>query len=152
MRAENNPIALLVAIRDFLEGIKDVHIESFLADWPSANCITRSVLPHRLPVLSWLPAAVKAAGKNTAGVVKILAAQANGDCAAACALSLARGQPGPEITYWINPPKGKHHGKKPDSSLDSLWRIFSIECFLSDIGYNNRPLTISRHIVYATLG
>ncbi len=28
MRAENNLIALLVAIRDFLGGIKDVHIES----------------------------------------------------------------------------------------------------------------------------
>jgi hypothetical protein len=77
MRAENNLIALLVAIHDFLEGIKDVHIESILADWPSANCIKRSVLPHRLPVLSWLPAAVKAAGKNTEGIVKMLAAQAN---------------------------------------------------------------------------
>ena len=77
MRAENNLIALVIAIRDFLEGIKDVHIESFLADWPSANCITRSVLPHGLPVLSWLPAAVKAAGKNTEGIVKMLAALAN---------------------------------------------------------------------------
>ena len=77
MRAENNLIALLVAIRDFLGGIKDVRMESFLADWPSANCITRSVLPHGLPVLSWLPAAVKAANKNTEGIVKMLAAQAN---------------------------------------------------------------------------
>ena len=77
MRAENNLIALLVAIRDFLGGIKDVHLKSFLADWPSANCITRLVLPHGLPVLSWLPAAVKAAGKNTEGIVKMLAAQAN---------------------------------------------------------------------------
>ena len=77
MRAENNLIALLVAIRDFLGGIKDVHIESFLADWPSANCITRSVLPHGLPVLSWLPAAVKAAGKNTEIIVKMLASLAN---------------------------------------------------------------------------
>jgi len=77
MRAENNLIALLVAIRDFLGGIKDVHIDRFLADWPSESCITRSVLPHGLPVLSWLPAAVKAAGKNTEGIVKMLAAQAN---------------------------------------------------------------------------
>ena len=46
MKAENNLIAFIIAIRDFLEGIKDVHIESFLADWPSANCITRSVLPY----------------------------------------------------------------------------------------------------------
>ena len=35
MKAENNLIAFIIAfiiaIRDFLEGIKDVHIESFLA-------------------------------------------------------------------------------------------------------------------------
>ncbi len=73
MRTENNLIALLAAIRDFLGGIKDVHIESFLTDWPSAISITRPVLPHGLPVLSWLPAAVKAAGKNTEGIVKMLA-------------------------------------------------------------------------------
>lgn len=77
MRAENNLIALLVAIRDFLGGIKDVPIESFLADWPSANCTTRSVLPHGLPVLSYLPAAVKAAGKKTEIIVKMLASLAN---------------------------------------------------------------------------
>ena len=75
MKAENNLIAFIIAIRDFLEGIKDVHIESFLADWPSANCITRSVLPHRLPVLSWLSAAVKAADKKPEGIVKMLAGQ-----------------------------------------------------------------------------
>ena len=77
MRAESNPIALVITIREFLEGIKDVRIERFLADWPSENCITRSVLPHGLPVLSWLPAVVKAAGKNTEGIVKMLAALAN---------------------------------------------------------------------------
>jgi len=77
MRAQNNLIAFIIAIHEFLEGIKDIHIKSILADWPSANCITRSVLPHRLPVLSWLPAAVKAAGKNTEGIVKMLAALAN---------------------------------------------------------------------------
>jgi len=77
MKAENNLIAFIIAIREFLEDIKDIHIERFLADWPPTNCITRSVLPQRLPVLSWLPAAVKAADKNTAGMVKMLAAQAN---------------------------------------------------------------------------
>jgi len=59
MRAESNPIALVITIREFLEGIKDVRIERFLADWPSENCITRSVLPHGLPVLSWLPHAMR---------------------------------------------------------------------------------------------
>jgi len=77
MKAENNIIALIIAIRDFFEGIKDVHIEAFLADWPSANCMTRSVLPHYLPVLSWMPAAVKAAGKKTEVIVKMLASLSN---------------------------------------------------------------------------
>jgi hypothetical protein len=77
MKAENNIIALIIAIRDFLEGIKKVHIEAFLADWPSANCMTRFVLPHCLPVLSWMPAAVKAAGKKNEVIVKMLASLAN---------------------------------------------------------------------------
>ena len=49
MRAESNLITVVITIREFLEGIKDIHIESILADWPSENCIMRSVLPHRLP-------------------------------------------------------------------------------------------------------
>ncbi len=73
MRVENNLIAIVITIHEFLEGIKDVRIESFLADWPSENCITRSVLPHSLPVLSQMPAAVKAAGKNTEFIVNMLA-------------------------------------------------------------------------------
>jgi hypothetical protein len=32
MTAENNVIVLIIAIRDFLEGIKDVHLKTFLAD------------------------------------------------------------------------------------------------------------------------
>jgi hypothetical protein len=77
MKAQNNIIALITAIRDFLEDIKNAPIETFLADWPSANFKTRSVLPHSLPVLSWMPAVVKAAGKNTEGIVKMLASLAN---------------------------------------------------------------------------
>ena len=67
----------MTTIHEFLEGIKDVHIENFLADWPPADCLTRSVLPHGLPVLSWLSAAVKAADKNTEDIVKMLAVLAN---------------------------------------------------------------------------
>ena len=77
MKTENNLIALITTIHEFLEGIKDVHIENFLADWPPADCLTRSVLPHGLPVFSWLSAAVKAAGKNTEGIVNMLAALSN---------------------------------------------------------------------------
>jgi hypothetical protein len=74
---ENNIIALVMAIRNFLKGLNDTHLNSFLADWPSANCETRVVVPHSLPVLSWMPAAVKAAGKNTEFIVKMLASLAN---------------------------------------------------------------------------
>jgi len=77
MKAGNNLIALIIAIRDFLEGIKDAHLKTSLADWPPVNCMTRSVLPHCLPVLSWMPAAVKAADKKTEGIVKMLASLAN---------------------------------------------------------------------------
>jgi len=54
MKAENNIIALTIAIRDFLEGIKDVHLETFLTDWPPTNCLTRSVLPYYPSVLAKL--------------------------------------------------------------------------------------------------
>ena len=77
MKAGRNILALIMAIRDFLEGLKDVRIESILVDWPSVICIMRSVLPQSLPVLSWMPAVVKAAGNNTEGIVKMLAALAN---------------------------------------------------------------------------
>ena len=70
---ENNIIALVNAIRHFLEGLNDTHLNSFLADWPLTHCMTRSVYPLSLPVLSWMPAAVKAAGKQTAFMVNMLA-------------------------------------------------------------------------------
>ena len=77
MKAENNIIALIIAIRNFLEDLNDIHLKPFLADWPSAKRMTRFVLPHGLPVLSYLPAAVKAAGKKTEIIVKMLASLAN---------------------------------------------------------------------------
>ena len=77
MKVENNIIALIIAIRNFLEGLNDIHLKPFLADWPSAKCMPRFVLPHGLPVLSYLPAAVKAAGKKTEIIVKMLASLAN---------------------------------------------------------------------------
>jgi hypothetical protein len=72
-----NFIALLDAIRSFLEELDDTHLITFLADWPPANGRMRSVAPHALPVLSWLPEAVKAAGKNTGHMVNMLASLAN---------------------------------------------------------------------------
>jgi len=74
---ENKIFVLVIAIRNYLESLNDTHLNSFLADWPSENCKTRSVLPHSLPVLSRMPAVVKAAGKKTEVIVKMLAALAN---------------------------------------------------------------------------
>jgi hypothetical protein len=34
---ENNIIALVIAMRNFLEGLNDTHLNSFLTDWPPAN-------------------------------------------------------------------------------------------------------------------
>ena len=72
-----NIIALINAIRSFLEELDDTHLITFLADWPPANCRARPVAPHALPVLSWLPEAVKAAGRNTGHLVNMLASLSN---------------------------------------------------------------------------
>jgi hypothetical protein len=74
---ENNITALVIAIRNFLKGLNDSRLNSFLANWPAPNCMTRSVSPRTLPVLSWMPAAVKAAGKRTGLLVNKLASLAN---------------------------------------------------------------------------
>jgi hypothetical protein len=72
-----NILTFIIAIRNFLEDLDDNHLNSLLADWPPADGRTRSVAPHTLPVISWLPEAVKAAGKKAESVVKRLAALAN---------------------------------------------------------------------------
>ena len=77
MDLENNIIAFVIAIRNFLQGLNDARLNSFLASWPSLNYEIRSIVPRSLPVLSWMPAAVKAAGKQTELMVKMLASLAN---------------------------------------------------------------------------
>jgi len=76
---ENNLIAIAFvnAIRNFLKGLNDSHLNSFLANWPAPVCKMRSVSPRSLPILSWMPVAVKAAGKQTELVVNRLAALAD---------------------------------------------------------------------------
>jgi len=69
--------AFIIAIRYFLAEIADPHLNSFLADWPPANCLARPVAPHALPVLFWMPDAVKAAGKCAKPMVKTLAGLAD---------------------------------------------------------------------------
>ena len=74
---EKNIIALVIAIRNFLQGFNDSHLKSFLANWPSSDCKMRSIAPHSLPVLSWMPAALKAADKQTEFMVNRLASVAD---------------------------------------------------------------------------
>ena len=73
----NKIIAFVIVMRNYLEGLNDTHLNSFLADWPSVKCKRRSVIPHSLPILSQMPAAVKAADKSTGLIVRMLASLAN---------------------------------------------------------------------------
>ena len=77
MTAEDNIIPLFIEIRNFLEDLNNSHLNSFLADWPSKKSVMRSALPHNLPVLSYLPAVVKATTKKTETLVNMLAPLAN---------------------------------------------------------------------------
>lgn len=70
-------MAFIIAIHNFLEDLDDIHLNIFLADWPAANCRIRPVVPHALPVLSWMPEAVKTAGKKAEFIVNKLASLAN---------------------------------------------------------------------------
>ena len=74
---KNEILSLVTSIRDFLMRLNDAHLNSFLANWPSPNCRMRSVNPRMLPVLSWMPAAVKAAGQQTGFLIDMLASLAN---------------------------------------------------------------------------
>jgi len=72
-----NIMALVDTIHGFLEKLNDAHLNIFLADWPSADCRRRPIEPQGLPVLSWMPAAVQAAGYQGAHIVSQLASLAN---------------------------------------------------------------------------
>jgi len=74
--AENNILTLVNFVRNFLESLDDARLNSFLANWPSSNFKTRSLIPYSLPVLSWMPDAVKAAGRQTKLLVNTLASKA----------------------------------------------------------------------------
>ena len=69
---DNNIIVLASAIRNFLEDLNDTHLNSFLASWPSLNCEKRSVFLRPLPVLSWIPAADKAADNKARVIADML--------------------------------------------------------------------------------
>ena len=74
---ENNIRAFIITTRHFLEDLSDPHLNSFLANWPSPDLKLRTIVPRSLPVLSWMPAAVEAVGKQTEFMVKMLASLTN---------------------------------------------------------------------------
>jgi len=74
---QNKIIELATSIRAFLKSLNDSRLDSFLADWPSPQYRMRPVVACSLPILSWLPAAVKAADKQTELMVRMLASLAN---------------------------------------------------------------------------
>ena len=74
---DNNVVALVVAVYHFIQSLHKRCLEPFLADWPITKGLTRSISPHTLPVLSYLPAVVKAADKKTEHLVVMLAALAH---------------------------------------------------------------------------
>ena len=73
----NNIFVLINAIRSFIEELDDTHLNTFLADWPPDNCRMRSIVPHALPVLAWMPETVRAADKKGEFIVNMLASLAN---------------------------------------------------------------------------
>ena len=77
MDLENNIIAFVITIRNFLKDLNDARLNSFLANWPSPIGKLRPSNPRSLPVISWMPAAVKAAAKQTEFMVNGLASLAN---------------------------------------------------------------------------
>ena len=70
-------IALVIAVRQFLEDLNEIHLKPFLSEWPLTKGMTFSTLSNSLPVLSYLPAVVKAADKKTERLVKMLVSLAN---------------------------------------------------------------------------
>jgi hypothetical protein len=67
-----NIISFIIAIHRFFEKLDDTHVIEFLADWPPADCRPRPVAPQALPVLSWMPEAVKAAAKEGKSIIQLL--------------------------------------------------------------------------------
>jgi hypothetical protein len=70
-------VELITLLHGFLKGLDDVHINSFLTDWPTAKTPTRFIVRLPLPVLSWIPAALSARHKEAALVVDTLSSVAN---------------------------------------------------------------------------
>lgn len=66
-------LALTVAVHRFLVGMDDHRLKSYLTDWPSPKDAFRATSPCDLPVLAYMPAAIKTACKKTGNIVSMLA-------------------------------------------------------------------------------
>ena len=66
-------IALTAAVHRFLVDMDDDGLKSYLTDWPSPKDAFRAIPPCDLPVLAYMPAAIKTACKRTEDIVSMLA-------------------------------------------------------------------------------
>jgi hypothetical protein len=64
--------AFVITIRQYLEDFNDSRLNPFLEDWPAASSKLRLVSPKHLPVLSYLPATLKAAHTNSKQIIQML--------------------------------------------------------------------------------
>ena len=70
-------VELITMVHGFLRDLGDVHINSFLAEWPADGTPTRSIVSNHRPVLSWMPEAVAAAHKKALFLMDKLASVAD---------------------------------------------------------------------------
>ena len=74
MSFEDEFKSFVVAIHQYLTNFDDSQLKRFLEDWPAASSKMRQVSPKHLPVLSYLPAALKAAHMNSKHIIQKLEA------------------------------------------------------------------------------
>jgi hypothetical protein len=71
-----NVIKLVDSVHAYLNGLNDVHLQPFLANWPSEPFKTRAILPNLLPVISCMHAAIQATQAEVTFIVNEFKASA----------------------------------------------------------------------------
>ncbi len=66
-----NVTPLVAVVHAYLNGLNDVNLEPFLANWPSEPFKTRAISPNPLPVVSCMHAVVQATHAKVASVVNM---------------------------------------------------------------------------------
>jgi len=72
MNLENELNSFVISIRRYLEAFSSSRLKPFLKDWPAVPFKMRQASPNYLPVLSYLPAALKAAHDQSRPIVQML--------------------------------------------------------------------------------